>query len=224
MDRTKVAIGAGAIIALAILFAIIFFVYIGQQETSANESQNYKATHTYTYNVGETVHLSSKEDDEGKNYGWYAGFDWEGTLEISVDRVTAYRDQSGSNDFSGLVDLSGMKEIADYPDPAAFVKADLRIKNIDAIPRSDFFNVSVFVLSESVTGDIPLVDLGEAALENPTEKDAYKYCLNVGEEAVITMGWFVDESALANDLHLIIGATGSEKYSFKVSPNYIEEG
>ena len=61
MDRAKVAIGASALIVLALVFMVFSFVRIEQQEVLIDDSQVYKDAHTYIHRVGETVQFSLKK-------------------------------------------------------------------------------------------------------------------------------------------------------------------
>ncbi len=222
MDRKKALFSVGALVALILVIFLVVFTQDIQQNLSGDASATYRDSHTYVYGIGQTATLDSDDDEEGVNYGWYAGFDWDGIFTISIDKVKAYRDSNNKNDFTGLVGVDGMKLISDYPSPVAYVEVSLRISNINAAPRSDedTYNASIFFLNESITaGDIPLVNPGKAALDNPGEKDGYKYYLDPGEDAIVTIGWFIEESSLNNDLTLIVGSTGNEKYSFKISPS-----
>ena len=220
MDRMKALYLA---VAVLVMGGVMFVIALFQSEMHVrgdDESVSYQEAHRYIYRIGETAYLSSEDDSEGGAYGWYAGFDWEGTLAVTVEKVVVYRDESGSNDFSALLDAEARELIADSSEPVAYVEATLRIKNIDAVSRTEDekFNASVFPLQESITGDIPFVDPGEAALDNPTVKDKYKYYLEAGEEASIRIGWFVEESSLSDDLTITAGASGNDKYSFIISP------
>ena len=228
MNREIVTYGVGSILALLMILVAVGFAQNILTSTSDTLNTSYQDSHTYTYGVGETATLNSFDDEEGLDYGWQAAFDWEGTFEVTLADVVAHRDPSGKNNFSSLVSPEAMELIADDSSPLAFVETNLHIKNIDATPRSyddgQVFNISVFSLQESVTGDIPFVELGDTALENPTEHDALNYYLAPGKEGEIKIGWFVNESDLDNGLALIAGITGIEKYIFSIAPEDIREG
>lgn len=162
------------------------------------------------------------QDDEGSPYFWHAGFFWEGTFAVTLKDVSAYR--NGENGFNGLVDSNALSHISDDLSSVALIVATLELENIDAKPVMDnFFMASVFELQPFPSGgDYPYVDLGDAAL-NSTEKDLLKFFIGPGNKEQIKLGWFVHEADLSNDMKLVVGSTGSEKYIFDIPSTSIQE-
>ena len=224
--KKRALIGIGSLLVLLVAVMLCVLLQSIQEDYLFKKTEAYKEFSTHQYNIGQIAYLYSEDDDEGRAFGWCAGFDWRGMMAVSVGDVTLYRDLTNANNFEELVGEKGMNLISDYSEPLVFVEVDLLIKNIDALPLGDelSFNASLFSLTDSVTaGDIPFVDLGEAAFVNPSEKNAYKYFLNPGEEATIKIGWFVDASEINDGLVLVIGASGNQKYYFNIGKNEIKE-
>lgn len=220
-NRTIVGV-AGALVSLAAVLLVVVFLGNVQQGTEAEQDTSYKDSHTYHFAIGETANLDSVQDDEGSPYFWHAGFFWEGTFAVTLKDVSAYR--NGENGFNGLVDSNALSHISDDLSSVALIVATLELENIDAKPVMDnFFMASVFELQPFPSGgDYPYVDLGDAAL-NSTEKDLLKFFIGPGNKEQIKLGWFVHEADLSNDMKLVVGSTGSEKYIFDIPSTSVRE-
>ncbi|MEF2656111.1 MAG: hypothetical protein U0M72_06760 [Eggerthellaceae bacterium] len=219
-NRTIVGV-AGALVSLAAVLLVVVFLGNVQQGTEAEQDASYKDSHTYHFAIGETANLDSAQDDEGSACFWQAAFCWEGTFAVTLKDVSAYRDSESG--FNGLADSNALSHISDEPSPVALVVATLELENIDAKPvMENWFIASIFELRQSVSGDYPYVDLGDAAL-NSTEKDLLKFFIGPGNKEQIKLGWFVHEADLSNDMKLVVGSTGSEKYIFDIPATSIQE-
>lgn len=221
-NRTIIGVTGALVSLVAVLFVVVFLGNV-QQNTEAEQDASYKDSHTYHFAIGETANLDSAQDEEGSPYFWHAGFFWEGTFAVTLKDVSAYR--NSENGFNGLVDSNALSHITDDPSSVALIVATLELENIDAKPVMDnFFMASVFELQPFPSGgDYPYVDLGDAALKNPTEKDTLKFFIEPGNKAQIRLGWFMNEANLLNGMKLVVGSTGNEKYIFDIPSTSVQE-
>lgn len=227
MERTKVFGAVGMLVGLAFVLLAVSAFDAAQQKAEADQSVSYVDSHTYVFELGEVAYLDSGEDAQGGAYGWTAGLPWNGCLAVSLEDVAVYREGEAGGDFGGLLASEAMSYIADEADPVDLVVASLKVENISASPVADddpSFNASVFMLAESFSADIPYAEFGEAALDNATDHDGLKFYLEPNDSEMIKIGWFVYESALSDDMSIVVGASGAEKYSFKVSGDAVREG
>lgn len=230
MDKTKLAIGGGALAALCLLFGLFQLVGMQQENQAQKQAATYQESHTYHYALNETVSLDSEQDKDGENYAWNAGFDWNGTMELTLKSVSAFN----SADDAPLDATFTLPDIADYRSfitdsegSPCFLLLELSIDNVDAAPKSDQgdsdFNISLLnPHGDYVFSELCYFDGNYCGTKQETSTNYYHYFLEPGESKTFHLGFYADETMLDEGFALVAGITGLEKYVIDITPGDIE--
>lgn len=105
-----------------------------------------------------------------------------------------------------------------------YIQCSLKIENIDATPEGEdgLFGIDVFrLMVEGGSNDFwdPTqprpVEYFDGYIENATEKDHYRFKLPVGEERLLTIGFWVEECDCSKPMYICAGLwDGATKYRF----------
>jgi|GEM_PF-3871510 len=170
------------------------------------------------YSAGQhnTLVLDSNEDLLGLDDDFYvAGFDWVGTMEVTLVDVAVYdsMEHAGidSNDPFFSRDFQDNKEIR-------FILCTIVLENVDAIPnpsfsKSGYFNISNFGLiieggSSSVMppNEKQLVFYFDGTIPDVSPGQRHYYSIEKGEIRQFRLGFFVDEADYYKPSAICVGS------------------
>lgn len=234
MNQAKVRILAGSFLSLLIILLCISqaISYQDNLDTQKFEqaTESYAETHSFTYQLGETVTLNYNSDKEGESYSWVAGFDWSGTLEATLNEVKIYKqNQFDQLNSKYLVNDDMERQLNRLEDPKnpLIVCYQLTLHSIDATPENgNGFSIQTF----SLNGDAEFASYEPIYIEGTyygtkkyDETNGYKYTLAKGETKTITIGYLVGSNVKDTELSLAFGQSNTEKYAVKINPSEIKE-
>ena len=233
MNKAKVQVlAASALILCVILFScslLVSFRNTVTTQTNEQNSKSYAETHSYQYKIGEVITLNSHADEEGESYGWVAGFDWDGTIEATLDEVKVYKQsQFGLLEKKHLVSDDMERQIGrlEKTSNPMIVCYQLTLHSINASSEDDELNVAAF----SLNGDVDFASYDPIYLKgtyfgtkNYDGTNGYRYKLAKGKTITITVGYLVDPSVKNTELSFSFGESNSEKYVVKIRPSDIRE-
>lgn len=234
MNQAKIKILVASFLSLIIALLCISQVinYQNNLETQKIEqaTESYAETHSFAYQLGETITLDSNSDKEGESYSWVAGFDWDGTIEATLNEVKIYEQkQFDELNSKYLVSDDMERQLNRLEDPKnpLIVCYQLTLHSIDATPENgNGFNIQTF----SLNGDAEFASYEPIYIEGTyygtkkyDETNGYKYTLAKGETKTITIGYLVGSNAKGTELSLAFGQSNSEKYAVKINPSEIKE-
>lgn len=230
MDKTKLAIGGGALVALCLLFGLFQLAGMRQENQTQEQAATYQASHTYHYALNETATLNSEQDNEGENYAWNASFNWNGTMELALKSVSAFNsaDDAPLDATFTLPDMADYRRfITDSEGSPCFLLLELSIANIDATPQTDQgdsdFNISLLSPhGDYVFSELCYFDGNYCGTEQETDTNYYHYFLAPGESKTFRLGFYADKAMLDEGFKLVAGITGLEKYVIDITPSDIE--
>lgn len=184
-----------AVLAVAIVFSVGVFwiassvvndINLKKQLTSFDD---FKRQNAMTFQQGDTIRCNSEEDESlVDDAGWlfYAGFDWEGTMNLTVEDSWL---------FDNMADACAM--IGEEPDKpeseewTSFLFVKVRVENVDAVPAD---GASDFNISGMLQGPGEIYYFSGASEENG-ETGYFHYSLEPGESEVFYLGFGVAPDA-----------------------------
>ena len=177
---------------------------------------------TVSFSQGETSLLDSSKDEEGRDYGYTAGFDWSGGMEATLVSSTVYQ---SFEDY-------GIKEtelLSPQRESSLFLVCRLRLKNIDAVldssytnPRSDIKGFDINVFSLQAAQESLRIAYFKGAIEDTGKGHYTLYELAKGEEKEFSIGYFISPSDLDKNMYYKVGISATcMKYIFFINPEII---
>lgn len=173
----------------------------------------------YSVDPGQTLLLDSTEDLQQKPEAYLP---WDGTLVVTLIDCDVYENMQEAG-----IDSSSPFYRDDGPAPNSkwkYVQCSLEIENVDAVPEGDdgLFGIDSFGLFvEGGSSDFwdstqpRPVEYFDGYIENATERDHYRFKLPVGEERLLTIGFWVEGCDCSKPMYICAGLwDGATKYRF----------
>lgn len=186
---------------------------------AAQRNTELPSTINYSVDPGQTLLLDSTEDLQQKPQAF---FPWDGSLAVTLVECDVYENMQEAG-----IDSSSPFYRDDGPAPNSkwkYVQCSLEIENVDAVPEGDdgLFGIDSFGLfvegGSSGFWDPSQprpVEYFDGYIENATEKDGYRFKLPVGEERLLTIGFWVEECDCSKPMYVCAGLwDGAMKYRF----------
>lgn len=226
--RTRLIISISVLVVLAL--AVVSYLYIAEamrQQEAARQHDEYVATHSTVLGVGDTLVLDSRDDDRGAEAGYVSGFDWTGSIEVTLLDAQYYKSLPDAGIGEDVFTLRN----AFAEDQYSILVIHLRLKNIDATANSSrsFFSWGTFKVAVDDVEGVPSPWLLDEAYFDGTSEDVedfehnyYDYKLDIGEERVFTAAYYVQREYLNHDVYLAPGLYSTQKkYAFDL-PDPVE--
>ena len=149
----------------------------------------------YSVDPGQTLLLDSTEDLQQKPQAF---FPWDGSLAVTLVECDVYENmqEAGIDSSNRFYRDNGPASGSKWK----YIQCSLEIENVDAVPEGDdgLFGIDSFGLfvegGSSGFWDPSQprqVEYFDGYIENATEKDGYRFKLPVGEERLLTIGFWV---------------------------------
>ena len=173
----------------------------------------------YSVDPGQTLLLDSTEDLQQKPQAF---FPWDGSLAVTLVECDVYENmqEAGIDSSNRFYRDNGPASGSKWK----YIQCSLKIENIDATPEGEdgLFGIDVFHLmvaggsSDFWDSTQPRqVEYFDGYIENATEKDCYRFKLPVGEERLLTIGFWVEECDCSKPMYICAGLwDGATKYRF----------
>lgn len=213
----RLAIAFAGIACVVIGFSLIM-VSAATMNTASNNS-NHSSSINYSINLGQSLVLDSNEALQQKPEAY---FPWNGTLVVTLVDCGEYENMQEAG-----IDSSSPFYRDGGPAPSSkwkYVQCSLKVENVDAVPEGDdgLFGIDAFGLFvEDSSSDFwdPTqsrpIEYFDGYVENATEKDHYRYELPIGEERLLTIGFWVEECDRSKPMYICAGLwDGATKYRF----------
>lgn len=207
-----------ALIALLVAIVVAGAAFLAMQALDAKKTQEmFRAREAAGIEIplGETLTVDSSEDEKGVagDDGYATGFSFDGSMEMTLEQVYAC---------TALPDGAGIRDTGRVYD--GFVVGVMRLKNIDAQPRSALsahpyrFNVTGVFHIDGEPAEIAASDPAyfSGTPEDAGPKEGYVFDLEPGEEKslVIAYGLSLDEMAQGRTIDFYAGINEPRKYRF----------
>lgn len=213
-EKRFAVVAAAVVLVVGSLWAGNYLVGRIQLERQIESFDDFKWQHAQTYQQGETIRCDSAEDKalvDGEGWPYYAGFDWDGTMSITIEDSWLFGGSEEACEFVGE-ELGGW-EGREGEDQVLFVKA--RVENIDAKPTfsTDTFNMSVL----NGPGEWCYFN---GTLDDADVKDHLEYALAPGEAKELYVGYRLSTGWEDQPLDLYLGAHRDypEKITIQLDP------
>ena len=177
------------------------------------------STINYSVDPGQTLLLDSADDLQQKPQAY---FPWNGSLAVTLVGCDVYENMQEAG-----IDSSSPSYRDNGPASGSkwkYIQCSLKIENIDATPEGEdgLFGIDTFGLFvEGGSNDFwdstqrRPVEYFDGYIENATEKDQYRFKLSVGEERLLTIGFWVEECDCSKPMYICAGLwDGATKYRF----------
>lgn len=183
------------------------------------ETETFQEANSYRYGLGETAVLDSRLDEDGMRNGWMASFDWEGAIELTVDSVELFKINDQSIPYE--MDESAVDFARDQSDDPLLVVFGMTVRNIDAesavADDPDWFYASTYLLNGAIDSDPAVLDASVVATgESSDPRNGLQFSVGKGESKTLRMGWFTDGDRSIDELKILVGSSGIDKYSFMI--------
>lgn len=173
----------------------------------------------YSVDPGQTLLLDSTEDLQQKPQAF---FPWDGSLAVTLVECDVYENmqEAGIDSSNRFYRDNGPASGSKWK----YIQCSLEIENVDAVPEGDdgLFGIDSFGLFVEggssgfwdPTQPRP-VEYFDGYIENATERDHYRFKLPVGEERLLTIGFWVEGCDCSKPMYICAGLwDGATKYRF----------
>lgn len=217
LSRSEVAF-AIALATVAVLFGITHWVGVHYQEHQDTLDAEEMEHRNIAIAQGKTIVLDSKADAEPLPSGrTYAALDWEGALQVAMERAVAFRYAEEAWEYLGE-DVPILLSRESIDDMEGFLIVKVKLKNIDAKNNAYDdpyeFNAAMF-FPDDIAGDIVAFDsaIPEAEADGDLSKRTH-FTLKPGGEKVVKIAYELRDWPPTDSVELHIGARFPEKYRF----------
>lgn len=215
LSKRKMKLGI-ALVAFVCVVGLVVFLALQEtwnKNSLAQEASVFASSSTKDFKQGDSVFLSSYQDEEGLDYGYVAGFDWDGDMAFTL---------VSSEMFQSPID-AGIDDdtlVSSQPAGSAFLLCTLSLENINASLDPAFtrpsatvkgYRIELFSL-QSEDGERRTLSYFDGAMEGSQGR---LYELSPGETKSFRLGYFVYPEDVEEGLFYNIGIS-SEVRKYKV--------
>ena len=201
------------LIVCVVIAGVLYFYNLAQkqaqQELFAQQVAQRQNEASETYKIGDVVHLTGLDQEEGNLVETSFGADlpWVGTIEVTVTDVTLYHSIDEAGFTSGALNNSFTPENAD----SLYLVYTLHFKNIDAVQKHTPNGMSSILLSSySINAEGHDIFMSQITPENArissseVEKEKGYFWINAGDECDVKLAFVLSPEEIRDitSIHL----------------------